>query len=30
MEVLAQFQGEIEQIPPMHSALKRDGKKATV
>lgn len=26
MEVLAQFQGEIEQIPPMHSALKRDGK----
>lgn len=22
---LAQFRGEIEQIPPMHSALKRDG-----
>ncbi|NLJ52186.1 MAG: tRNA pseudouridine(55) synthase TruB [Alcaligenaceae bacterium] len=25
-EVLTQFKGEIEQIPPMHSALKRDGK----
>jgi tRNA pseudouridine55 synthase len=25
-QVLAQFRGEIEQIPPMHSALKRDGK----
>jgi len=24
--VLARFRGEIEQIPPMHSALKRDGK----
>ncbi|HUH88378.1 MAG TPA: tRNA pseudouridine(55) synthase TruB [Pusillimonas sp.] len=24
--VLEQFRGEIEQIPPMHSALKRDGK----
>lgn len=24
--VLAQFRGEIEQVPPMHSALKRDGK----
>ncbi len=24
--VLAQFVGEIQQIPPMHSALKRDGK----
>lgn len=24
--VLIQFQGDIEQIPPMHSALKRDGK----
>lgn len=24
--VLASFRGEIEQIPPMHSALKRDGK----
>ncbi|RJG06731.1 tRNA pseudouridine(55) synthase TruB [Noviherbaspirillum cavernae] len=24
--VLPQFRGEIEQIPPMHSALKRDGK----
>lgn len=24
--VLAGFQGEIEQVPPMHSALKRDGK----
>jgi tRNA pseudouridine55 synthase len=23
--VLAQFTGEIEQVPPMHSALKRDG-----
>ncbi|MDR2093241.1 MAG: tRNA pseudouridine(55) synthase TruB [Azoarcus sp.] len=23
---LARFRGEIEQIPPMHSALKRDGK----
>lgn len=23
---LAQFRGEIEQVPPMHSALKRDGK----
>ena len=26
LEVLQQFTGEIEQIPPMHSALKRDGK----
>jgi tRNA pseudouridine55 synthase len=25
-EVLSQFRGEIAQIPPMHSALKRDGK----
>jgi len=25
-DVLARFMGEIEQIPPMHSALKRDGK----
>ncbi|HEX7650098.1 MAG TPA: tRNA pseudouridine(55) synthase TruB [Noviherbaspirillum sp.] len=25
-QVLAQFRGEIEQVPPMHSALKRDGK----
>lgn len=25
-QVLTQFQGDIEQIPPMHSALKRDGK----
>ncbi|MDO9450356.1 MAG: tRNA pseudouridine(55) synthase TruB [Rugosibacter sp.] len=25
-QVLARFQGDIEQIPPMHSALKRDGK----
>jgi tRNA pseudouridine55 synthase len=24
--VLAQFRGELEQIPPMYSALKRDGK----
>ena len=24
-DVLARFTGEIEQIPPMHSALKRDG-----
>jgi tRNA pseudouridine55 synthase len=24
--VLQQFKGEIEQIPPMHSALKKDGK----
>ena len=24
-EALARFQGEIEQVPPMHSALKRDG-----
>lgn len=24
--VLAQFRGEIDQVPPMHSALKRDGK----
>jgi len=24
--VLARFRGEIEQVPPMHSALKRDGK----
>ncbi len=24
--VLAQFRGDIEQVPPMHSALKRDGK----
>jgi tRNA pseudouridine55 synthase len=24
--VLAQFRGPIEQVPPMHSALKRDGK----
>ena len=26
LEVLQQFTGEISQIPPMHSALKRDGK----
>src|SRR5690606_28026020 len=25
-KVLPQFRGEIEQIPPMYSALKRDGK----
>lgn len=25
-EVLTRFRGEIEQVPPMHSALKRDGK----
>jgi tRNA pseudouridine55 synthase len=25
-EVLGKFRGEIEQVPPMHSALKRDGK----
>lgn len=25
-QVLASFLGEIEQVPPMHSALKRDGK----
>ena len=25
-KVLKQFEGEIEQVPPMHSALKRDGK----
>ena len=25
-QVLAQFRGEIDQVPPMHSALKRDGK----
>ncbi|CAB3784916.1 tRNA pseudouridine(55) synthase TruB [Pararobbsia alpina] len=25
-EVLAQFRGEIRQVPPMYSALKRDGK----
>ena len=24
--VLARFRGEIEQVPPMHSALKRDGR----
>ncbi|MEX2576444.1 MAG: tRNA pseudouridine(55) synthase TruB, partial [Halofilum sp. (in: g-proteobacteria)] len=24
--VLARFMGEIEQVPPMHSALKRDGR----
>lgn len=24
--VLGQFRGDIEQVPPMHSALKRDGK----
>jgi tRNA pseudouridine55 synthase len=24
--VLAKFRGEIDQVPPMHSALKRDGK----
>lgn len=24
--VLARFRGEIDQVPPMHSALKRDGK----
>jgi len=24
-EALTRFQGEIEQVPPMHSALKRDG-----
>ena len=26
MDVLKDFLGEIEQIPPMYSALKRDGK----
>jgi len=26
LDVLPEFRGEIEQIPPMHSALKRDGK----
>ena len=26
LTILAQFTGEISQIPPMHSALKRDGK----
>lgn len=26
-QVLTRFQGDIEQIPPMHSALKRDGKR---
>ena len=26
VEVLDQFQGAIEQVPPMHSALKKDGK----
>ncbi len=25
-EAMARFHGEIEQVPPMHSALKRDGK----
>jgi tRNA pseudouridine55 synthase len=25
-EILRQFQGNLEQVPPMHSALKRDGK----
>ncbi|MGZ3159432.1 MAG: tRNA pseudouridine(55) synthase TruB [Burkholderiaceae bacterium] len=25
-EILAQFRGEIDQVPPMYSALKRDGK----
>lgn len=25
-QMLTRFQGDIEQIPPMHSALKRDGK----
>jgi tRNA pseudouridine55 synthase len=25
-EVLARFRGEVDQVPPMHSALKRDGK----
>lgn len=25
-DVLKQFQGDIQQVPPMHSALKRDGK----
>ncbi len=25
-EAMARFRGEIEQVPPMHSALKRDGK----
>ncbi|HWS12283.1 MAG TPA: tRNA pseudouridine(55) synthase TruB [Rhodocyclaceae bacterium] len=25
LEALARFRGEIEQVPPMHSALKRDG-----
>ena len=25
-QVLARFRGEIDQVPPMHSALKRDGK----
>jgi tRNA pseudouridine55 synthase len=24
-EILSRFRGEIEQVPPMHSALKRDG-----
>lgn len=26
-QILAQFQGETEQIPPMYSALKRDGRR---
>ena len=26
VEVLDQFMGEIDQVPPMHSALKKDGK----
>ncbi len=26
LAVLAQFEGEIDQVPPMYSALKRDGK----
>src|SRR5690606_1999151 len=26
IEVLASFVGEIDQVPPMHSALKRDGR----
>jgi len=25
-DVLARFRGEIEQVPPMHSAIKRDGR----
>jgi tRNA pseudouridine55 synthase len=26
LDVLSRFTGNIEQVPPMHSALKRDGK----